>query len=93
VIQGRTDSDLGLRAVPQPLPTLVIPLTTSAFPGYGNPVRQPNQNWGAAIGHCLGSSKNGKTVIRAGAGLFYENVIYNHVLFDRPLREPNGAFL
>jgi hypothetical protein len=32
-------------------------------------------------------------VIRAGAGLFYENVIYNNVLFDRPLRLRQGAFL
>jgi hypothetical protein len=32
-------------------------------------------------------------VIRAGGGLFYENVIYNNVLFDRPLRLRNGAFL
>ncbi len=28
-----------------------------------------------------------------GAGLFYENVIFNNVLFDRPLRLPTGAFL
>jgi len=31
-------------------------------------------------------------VIRAGVGLYYENVIYNNVLFDRPLRLKNGAF-
>jgi hypothetical protein len=30
---------------------------------------------------------------RQKTGLFWENVIYNNVLFDRPLREPNGAFL
>jgi hypothetical protein len=35
---------------------------------------------------------NGKTVIRAGIGLFYENLIYNNVLFDRPLRLKTGAF-
>jgi hypothetical protein len=56
-------------------------------------VSQPNQNWAPQLGIAWDPSKNGKTVIRAGAGLFYENVIFNNVLFDRPLREPNGAFL
>jgi hypothetical protein len=32
-------------------------------------------------------------VIRAGAGLYYENTIWNNVLFDRPTREATGAFL
>jgi len=89
---GRTDSDLGPPGCPAAFTNPCIPLN-SAFPGYGNPVRQPNQNWAPQLGIAWDPSKNGKTVIRAGAGLFYENVIYNNVLFDRPLREPNGAFL
>jgi hypothetical protein len=36
---------------------------------------------------------NGRTSVRAGIGLYYENVIFNNVLFDRPLREKTGAFL
>lgn len=79
---GRTDSDLGP----------IAPLN-AAFPGYGNRVNQPNMNFAPQLGIAWDPAKNGKTVIRAGAGLFYENVIYNNVLFDRPLREPNGAFL
>ncbi|MFZ0319211.1 MAG: carboxypeptidase regulatory-like domain-containing protein [Candidatus Sulfotelmatobacter sp.] len=79
---GRTDSDLGP----------IAPLN-AAFPGYGNRVNNPNKNFAPQIGIAWDPAKNGKTVIRAGAGLFYENVIYNNVLFDRPLREPNGAFL
>jgi hypothetical protein len=89
---GRTDSDLGPPGCPAAFTNPCIPLN-SAFPGYGNPVRQPNQNWAPQLGIAWDPSKNGKTVIRAGAGLFYENVIFNNVLFDRPLREPNGAFL
>ncbi len=31
-------------------------------------------------------------VIRGGVGLFFENVIYDNVLFDRPFRLRQGAF-
>jgi len=89
---GRTDSDLGPPGCPASFTNPCVPLNT-AFPGYGNPVRQPNQNWAPQLGIAWDPAKNGRTVIRAGAGLFYENVIFNNVLFDRPLREPNGAFL
>jgi hypothetical protein len=37
--------------------------------------------------------KDAKTGILAGIALYYENVIFNNVLFDRPLRLPTGAFL
>jgi hypothetical protein len=89
---GRTDSDLGPPGCPASFTNPCTPLNT-AFPGWGNPVSQPNKNFAPQLGIAWDPSKNGKTVIRAGAGLFYENVIYNNVLFDRPLREPNGAFL
>ena len=79
---GRTDSDLP-----------AIPEINNAFPGYGNAVRNPNKNFAPQLGIAWDPGKNGKTVIRAGAGLFYENVIYNNVLFDRPLRLRQGAFL
>jgi hypothetical protein len=89
---GRTDSDLGAPGCPASYTLPCVPLNT-AFPGFGNPVNQPNKNFAPQLGIAWDPAKNGKTVIRAGAGLFYENVIYNNVLFDRPLREPNGAFL
>ncbi len=79
---GRTDSDLP-----------AIPALNAAFPGFGNPVHQPNKNFAPQIGIAWDPKGNGKTVLRAGAGLYYENVIYNNVLFDRPLRLPTGAFL
>ncbi len=79
---GRTDSDLP-----------AIPELNAAFPGYGNAVRQPNRNFGPQLGVAWDPQSNGKTSIRAGIGLYYENVIFNNVLFDRPLRERSGAFL
>ena len=89
---GRTDSDLGPPGCPAAFTNPCVPLNT-AFPGYGNRVNQPNLNLAPQLGIAWDPGKNGKTVIRAGAGLFWENVIFNNVLFDRPLREPNGAFL
>jgi hypothetical protein len=82
---GRTDSDLP--AIPQ-LNGLV-----SDFPNLGDRVRQPNLNFAPQIGLAWDPFRNGKTVLRAGAGLFYENTIWNNVLFDRPTREETGAFL
>jgi hypothetical protein len=78
---GRTDSDLP-----------AIPEINAQFPGFGNPVKQANLNFAPQLGIAWDPMKNGKTVIRAGAGLYFENVIYNNVLFDRPLRLRTGAF-
>jgi Carboxypeptidase regulatory-like domain len=79
---GRTDSDLG-----------PIAAINNAFPGFGNSVRQPNENFAPQLGIAWDPRNSGKTVVRAGIGLYYENVIFNNVLFDRPFREQNGAFL
>jgi Carboxypeptidase regulatory-like domain len=79
---GRTDSDLG-----------AIPELNAAFPGMGNPVHQPNKNFAPQLGIAWDPKGDGKTVVRGGIGLYYENVIFNNVLFDRPLRLKTGAFL
>ena len=78
---GRTDSDLPADAS-----------INAAFPGLGNRVKAPNTNLAPQLGIAWDPGKNGKTVIRAGIGLYYENVIWNNVLFDRPLRLQSGAF-
>jgi Carboxypeptidase regulatory-like domain len=78
---GRTDSDLPADAS-----------INAAFPGAGNRVKQANRNFAPQIGIAWDPRNNGRTVIRAGIGMFYENVIFNNVLFDRPLRLQNGAF-
>ncbi len=79
---GRADSDL------PPIPAL-----NALLPGLGNRVNQPNLNFGPQIGFAWDPRKNGKTVIRAGGGVFYENAIWNNAEFDRPERLATGAFL
>jgi hypothetical protein len=79
---GRTDSQYP-----------AIPELNSLIPGLGNPVTQPNKNFSPEIGFAWDPAKNGKTAIRGGIGLFWENAIWNNVLFDGPFREPTGAFL
>ena len=79
---GRTDSQYG-----------ALPQLNAFFPGLGNAVSQPNTNLAPQLGFAWDPRNNGKTVIRGGIGLFYENAIWNNVLFDGPLREPTGAFL
>jgi hypothetical protein len=79
---GRTDSDLN-----------TIQVLNNFLPGLGNPVNQANANLAPQAGIAWDPWNNGKTVIRAGIGQFYENVIWNNVLFDRPGRLSNGAFL
>ena len=82
---GRTDSDLP--AIPQ------LDNLTPAFPNLGNAIPNPNLNFAPSFGIAWDPWNDGKTAIRAGVGLYYENVIYNNVLFDRPKRLPQGAFL
>ncbi|HLW82980.1 MAG TPA: carboxypeptidase regulatory-like domain-containing protein [Candidatus Acidoferrales bacterium] len=82
---GRTDSDLNNPAFAQAV--------NAILPGYGNPVRQPNNNSGPQLGVAWDVLGHGTTVIRAGAGIYYENAVYNNVLFDRPGRLATGQFL
>lgn len=78
---GRTDSSLP-----------AIPELNALFPGLGNPVKQPNLNFAPQLGVAWDPTGHGKTSIRAGIGLFYENAIWNNVAFDAPDREQTGAF-
>ncbi|HXF14155.1 MAG TPA: carboxypeptidase regulatory-like domain-containing protein [Terriglobales bacterium] len=98
---GRTDSDLA--AIPcsaidlanfDPAPPCTGNLLDNFgnIPGLGNPVKQPNGNLAPQVGITWDPFHNGKTVIRAGAGLFYENAVFNNVLFDRPVRLTKGLF-
>jgi Carboxypeptidase regulatory-like domain len=77
---GRTDSDL-------PLPEI-----NNFFPGVGNAIRNPNLNFAPQAGFAWDPKSDGKTVIRGGVGIYYDNTVFNDVLFDRLLRLPAGAF-
>ena len=79
---GRTDSDLA------PIPEL-----NQFGAGLGNRVHQPNLNFAPQVGIAWDPNHSGKTVIRGGIGLFYENSIWNNILFDRPARLRTGLFL
>jgi Carboxypeptidase regulatory-like domain len=83
---GRTDSDLA------PIPAL-YQFDNQFYSGLGNRVRNPNLNFAPQLGFAWDPTGGGKTVIRAGIGLFYENAIWNNVLFDRPARLTEGSFL
>jgi Carboxypeptidase regulatory-like domain len=77
---ARTDSDLS------------IPALNSFIPGTGNAVAQPNNNLAPQLGVAWDPKSDGKTVIRAGIGIYYDNTVFNDVLFDRLLKLENGAF-
>jgi hypothetical protein len=78
---GRSDSDLP-----------AVKELNDFQSGLGNPVRQPDKNFGGTIGLAWDPWKDGKTAIRAGAGIYYENGVFNNILFDRPGRLQTGLF-
>jgi len=78
---GRSDSQLG--------PNSAI----NAFgAGLGNQVHQPNLNFAPQVGIAWDPKGNGKTAIRLGGGIYYENTVWNNVLFDAPARLQKGLF-
>jgi hypothetical protein len=83
---GRTDSDLA------PIPALAQ-FDNQFYSGLEDRVNDPSRNFAPQFGFAWDPAKNGKTVVRGGVGLFYENSIWNNVLFDRPARLATGDFL
>ena len=82
---GRADSDL------PSIPQLAL-FDNQYFQNLDRRVNLPSKNFGPQVGLAWDPWGTGKTVIRAGAGLYYENAIFNNVLFDRPARLPKGLF-
>jgi Carboxypeptidase regulatory-like domain len=78
---GRTDSGLG------PLPEL-----NQWGAGLGEKVRNPNDDFAPQAGFVWDAGGNGKTVIRGGGGLFFDNSLWNHMLLDTPSRLSTGIF-
>ena len=67
-----------------------IPQLNALMPGLGNRVRQPNLNFAPQLGFALDPSGMGKTSIRGGVGIYYENLLW--VSANVPPREATGAF-
>jgi hypothetical protein len=78
---GRSDSDLP-----------PISVLEQWGPGLGARVNQPDHNFAPQLGIAWDPKGNGRMVIRVGGGLYYENAVFNNVLFDRPARLPKGLF-
>jgi hypothetical protein len=76
---GRSDSEF---------PAIVQ--LNALIPGLGNPVRQPNSNFAPQVSLVWDPSGNGRTAIRGGIGLFYENVLTIVAPLDPTLRVPFG---
>jgi hypothetical protein len=83
---GRTDSDLG------PIPALAQ-FNNQYYSNLQDRVNQPNHNFAPQLGVAWDPNGKGKTAIRGGIGLFFENSIWNNIEFDRPTRLPSGLFL
>jgi hypothetical protein len=60
------------------------------IPGLGNPVRQPDSNLAPLLGFAWDLSGKGKTAIRGGIGLSYENVLTIVAPLDSTFRSPIG---
>jgi len=67
-----------------------IPQLNALIPGLGNPVRQPNSNLAPQLGFAWDPGGKGKTAIRGGVGLFYENVLPVVTLSDPEFRTGMG---
>jgi hypothetical protein len=78
-ITGRTDSD-----------ARALPLLEPLIPGSSHPPSQPNLNFSPQLGIAWDPFKDGRTSVRFGAGLFYDNFLVENLIFDRPLRIPGG---
>ncbi|MGI8773254.1 MAG: carboxypeptidase regulatory-like domain-containing protein [Acidobacteriaceae bacterium] len=95
---GRSDADLAPIPCSQIDPTFTAPCTGNSSildqfgAGLGNRVVQPNFSFGPQLGFAYSPGSNGKTVIRASIGRFFENSVFNNVLFDRPAKLASGLF-
>lgn len=85
---GRTDSDLA--PIPCSATTLISCsgnlLDQFGYGSLGNQIHQPNKNFDPQVGVAWDPSGTGTTVFRAGVGVYYENNLFNNILFDRTVR-------
>src|SRR5437868_7426352 len=99
---GRTGSDMAPITCAQINPTLFpnppckegsLVLDQFGFiSGLGSQVRQPSLNFGPWAGIAWDPGSNGKTLVRLGGGLYYENNLFQNVFLDSRSRAPQGEF-
>ena len=99
---GRSDSDLPTIPCSAVAPSFgaQAPCSGSAslisqfggVPRSGDRVRQPNLNFAPQFGLAWDPGKSGRTVVRAGIGMYYDNNVFRNLVSDRVSRLANGAF-
>jgi hypothetical protein len=77
---NREDSNLGS-----------MPILNEWVPGLANRVRQPNLDFAPQLGFAWNVSGTGNTVIRAGAGIYYNTLLWSNTLPDSRARTVQGA--
>ena len=68
------------------------PFSQDLFQPLGNRVYRPYHNFTPQIGLAWDPGHNGRTVVRAGAGLFYDNFLLQNIYQDRVNRLSNGQY-
>jgi hypothetical protein len=76
---GRFDHNLGSLSV-----------LNEWVPGLANPVRNPNTDFAPQFGFAWNVNNTGKTVIRGGAGVYYDSLLWSNMMLDSRARTAKG---
>jgi hypothetical protein len=60
--------------------------------GLGTQVSQPNFNFSPQLGVAWDPGRNGRTVVRGGIGMYFDNNLFNNTLLDRRVRQQQGSY-
>jgi hypothetical protein len=99
---GRTDSDISAVTCSQ-VNTSLFPAPPCSgeallldqfgfISGLGKSVRQPNINFAPQFGIAWDPGASGRTILRAGVGLYYDDNLFTNTLMSRAVRRSSGQF-